>query len=75
MSAPAPGPGSLSHQLSMTKFYADPNSENYLSTPLVPIGVSLVMAWGIADLFFNVYEMARGGLRAVTRRMCLFVYV
>lgn len=40
------------------KFYADPMSESYLSTPLVPIGVAIIMAYGIASLFFSVYELA-----------------
>lgn len=46
--------------ISESSFYSDPGSKYYLSTPLLPIGLSTIMAYAIGELFFNVYEMARG---------------
>ncbi|KAK3259075.1 hypothetical protein CYMTET_31912, partial [Cymbomonas tetramitiformis] len=38
--------------------YTDVDSETYLSSPLLPIILSMCIAYFIAEVFFQVYEMA-----------------
>jgi len=38
--------------------YTDPDSANYLSSPILPVLVVVFIAYQEADIFMGVYEMA-----------------
>eukprot|EP00238_Polyblepharides_amylifera_P011393 CAMPEP_0196575494 /NCGR_PEP_ID=MMETSP1081-20130531/4961_1 /TAXON_ID=36882 /ORGANISM="Pyramimonas amylifera, Strain CCMP720" /LENGTH=668 /DNA_ID=CAMNT_0041893815 /DNA_START=86 /DNA_END=2092 /DNA_ORIENTATION=- len=52
------GAGMLMFLLSDADIYTDPESKWYLSSPLLPILLSMLIAFFIASIFFQVYEMA-----------------
>mmetsp|Transcript_19037 Transcript_19037/g.31987 ORF Transcript_19037/g.31987 Transcript_19037/m.31987 type:complete len:792 (+) Transcript_19037:213-2588(+) len=52
------GAGVIAFLMTDLDIYTDPAEKTYLSSPLMPIILSCLIAFFIADIFFQVYEMA-----------------
>lgn len=52
------GAGVIAFFMTDLDMYTDPAEKTYLSSPLMPILLSCLSAYFIADIFFQVYEMA-----------------
>jgi len=52
------GAGVLAFLMTDLDIYTDPAEKTYLSSPLMPIILSCLIAFFIANVFFQVYEMA-----------------
>eukprot|EP00899_Mesostigma_viride_P018836 jgi/Mesvir1/26954/Mv20673-RA.2 len=54
----AAGCGLIAFAMCNTDRYTDPTRDTYLSSPLFPVAFSVLAAFLIASIFFQVYEMA-----------------